>query len=248
MKKRVFLLCSLLVVSILLTACGGEEPVGGEVTPGGEEVVVGGEVTPNDGAEETEEVPELADAPLAIGRVEGGTYTNEYLGVAAALNENWEFYTAEELQELPGLAAEGFEGTELGELAKDVEYFTDMQAENVNDLATLNIVYQRLDMAGRLAYAQMTEEEIVEETLAQKDMIIEAYTQGGIVTESMEKKTVQFLGEEHCAIYTVASVEGTTYYMLQLFSFNIGEWGVTMTFGSYVEDRTESLLELFYKI
>ena len=235
MKKRAVLLCSLLAMLVLLTACGGEKPVGGEVTP-------------NDGAGETEEVPELTDAPLAIGRVEGGTYTNEYLGVAAALNENWEFYTAEELQELPGLAAEEFEGTELGELVKDVEQFTDMQAENVNDLTILNIGYQRLDMAARLAYAQMTEEEIVEETLAQKDMIIEAYAQGGIVTESMEKKRVQFLGEEHCAIYTVTSIEGTPYYILQIYAYNTGEWGVTMTFGSYVEDRTESLLELFYKI
>jgi len=123
-----------------------------------------------------------------------------------------------------------------------------MQAENVNDLTIINIGYQRLDMAGRIAYAQMTEEEIVEGTLAQKDMIIEAYTQSGIITESMEKKTVQFLGEEHCALYTVASIEGTPYYILQIYAYNTGEWGVTMTFGSYVEDRTESLLDLFYKI
>ncbi len=274
MKKIVFLLCSLLVVSVLLTACGGDEPVVGTVTPSGEEAAVGGEVapggeeaavgeeatpgdeeaavgeevTPNDGEAESEEVSELADAPLAIGRVEGGTYTNEYLGIAATLNENWAFYTAEELQELPGLAAEEFEGTELGELAKDVDQFTDMQAENVNDLTVLNIGYQRLDMVSRLAYAQMTEEEIIETTLAQKDMIIEAYAQSGIVTESIEKKTVQFLGEERCALYTVASIEGTPYYILQIYAFNNGEWGVTMTFGSYVEDRTESLLELFYKI
>ena len=103
-------------------------------------------------------------------------------------------------------------------------------------------------MTARLAYAQMTEEEIVEGTLAQKDMIIEAYTQGGIETESMEKKTVEFLGEEHCALYTVASIEGTPYYILQIYAYNTGEWGVTMTFGSYLEDRTESLLELFYEI
>lgn len=248
MKKRVFLLCTLLAGLISLSACGGEEPVSGEITPGGEEVVVSGEVAPNDGPGETEEVPELTDAPLAIGRVEGGIYTNEYLGVAASLNENWAFYTAEELQELPGLASEGFEGTELGELAKDVEYFTDMQAENINDLTVLAIGYQRLDLATRLTYAQMTEEEIVDVTLEQKDMLIEAYTQGGIETESVEKKTVEFLGEEHCALYTVASVEGTPCYILQLYAYNIGEWGVTMTFTSYIEDRTESLLELFYEI
>ena len=248
MKKRVFLFCLLPVALLLLTACGGEEPVVGEVTPGGEKVTVVGEVAQNDGAGETEELPEHVDVPLAIGRVEGGTYTNKYLGVAAAFNENWEFYTAEELQDLPGLATEEFEGTALGELAKDVEQFTDMQAENVNDLTVLNIGYQRLDMAARLAYAQMTEEEIVEDTLAQKDMIIEAYAQGGIVTESMEKKTVEFLGEERCALYTVASVEGTPCYFLQLYAYDIGEWGVTMTFTSYVEDRTESLLELFYEI
>lgn len=245
MKKRVFLLCMLLIGLVSFSACGKEEPVSGEITPGGKEVVVSGEVAPNNGSDGT---AELADTPLAIGRVEGGVYTNEYIGIAAALNENWAFYTAEELQELPGLANDAFEGTELGELAKEMEHFTDMQAENVNDLTVLSIGYQHFDLAARLTYAQMTEEEIVDVTLDQKDMLIEAYTQGGIDTECIEKKNVRFLGKEHCALYTVASVEGTPCYILQLYAYNLGEWGVTMTFTSYVEDKTESLLDLFYKI
>ena len=241
--KRMLLLCALLVGLVSLSACGGDEPVGGNVTPGGDEVVVGGEVVPNDDAAEVEE---LADTPLAIGRVEGGIYTNEYIGIAASLNKNWTFYTAEELQELPGLSS--LEGTELAELAEGMEYFTDMQAENINDLTGLSVGYQRLDLGARLTYAQMTDEEIVDVTLGQKDMLIEAYTQGGMETESIDKKTVEFLGEEHCALYTVASVEGTPCYILQLYAYNLGEWGVTLTFTSYVEDRTESLLELFYEI
>lgn len=228
----------------LLSACGGEQPVGGEVIPGGEDIEVGGEIVSNDAAEETD----LADTPLSIGRMEGGVYTNEYLGVAATLDENWTFFSAEELQELPGLAFDSFEGTELGELSQDVEYFTDMQAENVNDLTVLSIGYERFDMATRLLYSQMTKEMILDTTLEQEDMLVEAYAQAGIETESMEKKKVEFLGEEYWALYTVASIEGTPYYILQIFAYDIGEWGVTMTFASFVEDNTESLLNLFYKI
>lgn len=244
MKKRTFLLCALLAGVILLSACGGEKPVGGEVIPGGEETEAGGEIVSNDAAEETN----LADTPLSIGRMEGGVYTNEYLGIAATLDENWSFFSAEELQELPDSVFDSLEGTELGELSQDVEYFTDMQAENVNDLTVLSIGYQRFDMATRLLYNQMTEEMILDTTLEQEDMLIEGYTQAGIMTESMEKKKVEFLGEEHWALYTVASIGETPYYILQIFAYDIGEWGVTMTFASYVEDNTESLLGLFYKI
>lgn len=244
MKKRVLLLCALLAGLLLLSACGSEKPVGGEVTPGGEDVEVGGEIVSNDAAEEED----LADTPLSIGRMEGGVYTNEYLGVAATLDENWTFFSAEELQELPASVFDSLEGTELGELSQDVEYFTDMQAENVTDLTVLSIGYERFNMATRLLYNQMTDEMILDTVLEQEDMLIEGYAQAGIVTESMEKKTVEFLGEERWALHTVASIEGTPYYILQIFAYDIGEWGVTMTFASFIEDNTENLLDLFYKI
>ena len=115
-------------------------------------------------------------------------------------------------------------------------------------MSGMNILYQKMDMGERIIYASMTEMEIVESVLAERDMLEEAYAQAGIMVEDMAIKTVIFVGEERPALWTAASVEGVPYYLLQLFDFQLGQYSVNTTFYSYVEDKTESILELFYKI
>lgn len=194
------------------------------------------------------EDPEVPDAPVSLGRIQGGIYTNAYMGIACELDSNWEFYSAEELQELPGDAMEMMAGTELGDAAMEIPQIMDMQAENVNEMSGMNILYQKMDMGERIIYASMTEMEIVESVLAERDMLEEAYAQAGIMVEDMAIKTVIFVGEERPALWTAASVEGVPYYLLQLFDFQLRQYSVNTTFYSYVEDKTESILELFYKI
>ena len=43
------------------------------------------------------------------------------------------------------------------------------------------------------------------------------------------------------------SMEGVPYYTLQLFDYRLGQYSVTLTLASFVEDNTESLLDLFYR-
>ena len=92
----------------------------------------------------------------------------------------------------------------------------------------------------------LSEEQLVDSKLDQKELLIQAYADEGTVVESMEKKQVTFLGEEHFAVYTVASMNGTPYYTLQLFRYNLGgPYYVTLTLSSFVEDKTAELLDLF---
>lgn len=259
MKKNLNVLITLmLVLCTVLAGCGSDaEDVGGTVVsnesiaatvPGG---TVAQETTAP--AAETTAPAEETTAPVeekiaSLGRMEGGTYINEYVGFGCDLDANWTFYSAEELQELPSNVAELMAGTELGDAASQMQQITDMMAENVNDLTTMNVLYQKLSMQERIAYAALDEEAILDATLAQSDMLIEAYTQAGIEVESIEKVTVTFLGEERLALKTVAQTQGVGYYILQLFDFHLGQYSVTTTFSSYVEDKTESMLELFYKV
>lgn len=231
MKNRKFnLILALVLVMALLTGCGG-------------------------GAAETEapatEAPAteaLQENSLALGVVEGNSYANTYAGIGCQLDSSWTVYPADQLQEMPSTVKDMMEGSELAEALANVTQFTDMFAENVELMCNMNVLFQKLEMNQRVAYAMMDEKAVLEATLEQKDMMIDAYAQGGINVETMEIVTVTFLGQEHYALKTVAETQGVAYYCLQVFDFWLGEYSVTITFASFIEDNTETMLELFYEL
>ena len=246
MKK---IIAILLALTLMLAGCSQNTAPSGtvETNPAATEAPVSGTVETAPPAEETEAPTEAPaeEKEISLGRMEGGIYTNAYAGFGCELDANWTFYTAEELQQLPTDVAELFEDTDM-----DLGYdqISDMMAENVNDMTTMNVLYTRVSMAERVAYAAMTDEEIVDATLEQKDAIITAYEQAGIQVDSIEKITVNFLGEERAAIHTVCAIEGYPYYILQISDYHLGQYGVTLTFSSYFEDNTTSMLDLFYAV
>ena len=220
MKRRnlFLILVFLMTLSLMLGACGtSQEEITGTVTPVA--------------TEPTEE------HVMSIGRIEGGTYTNNYVGFAIDLDSSWTYYSAEELQEIPENVAEKFAGSELGDTLNPMTQFTDMLAENVDRMTTINVLYQKLDMQNRVAYALMDNEAILDATLEQSDMMIEAYAQAGMEVSSMEKVAVTFLGEERTGLKTVSTMEGVPYYTLQVFEYHLGEYAATITFASFVEDQ-----------
>ena len=231
MKKKISILTALLLAACLVFAgCSEEKAVSGEITP-----------------QQTTE-PQLAEKELSVGRIEGGVYTNAYAGFGCALDSNWTYYSAEELQEMPEDVQSLVEGSELSEDMQKYAQIFDMQAENVAELTGVNVVYTKIGMQERLAYALLDESDEIDAMLESKDSMIEAYAQGGITVQSMEKVKVTFLGQEHYALYTVAQVEGIPYYMTQLLNYDIGAYGVTITASSFVEDKTADVLDLFYVV
>lgn len=215
------LLALLVAATVLLTGCGkGQEDISGKVTPN--ETTSAVETAPEETAAEEKNV--------SLGRIEGGVYTNTYAGFGCELDSNWVFYSAEELQELPGDVQELFADTELDETVAGMTQITDMKAENTEDLTVINVLYTKLDVQSRLLYAMMSEEDILDATLEQKDLMISSYAQAGIEVSSMEKAEVDFLGEKHFAIRTSSTWDGVPYFTLQVFDYHAGSYGITTTF------------------
>ena len=228
--KRVLVL--FLILAMLLAGCGTSAP----------ESSVAGTVEP------TSESAAPAETPVTMGRLEGGSYINDYTGYACELDSNWTFYSAEELQELPDNVKELIADTEMADVIGDVPQFTDMMAENVNDMITINALYQKHTLQERLGFAMLTAAELIDGTLEQQDMMVEAYAQAGMDVESMERVTVTFLGEEREALRTVGTVAGAPFYMVQIFDYHLGQYSVTLTINSYMEDKTQQTLDLFYPV
>lgn len=263
MNKKFYLILPLiLAICISLAACGGESEVSGQITPtqSAAETIPGGTIVQPEPTEaevttpaptEPEVTEPVATEPennLSLGRMEGGIYSNEYVGYACKLDSNWSFLSAEELQQIPSTVSDLISGSELAEALGDTAQFTDMMAENATDLTSMNVLYQKLSLQERLAYAALSEEAVVDATLEQMGMLTDAYAQAGITVTSMEKVKVTFMGEERTAIYTVAAIGEIPYFLLQFFDFNLGPYAVTTTLASYVEDNTAALAGLFYRI
>ena len=138
--------------------------------------------------------------------------------------------------------------TEMADVIGDVPQFTDMMAENVNEMVTVNALYQKHTMQERLGFAMLTDAELIDGTLEEQDVMKEAYAQAGMDVESMERITVTFLGEDREVLRTVGTVAGTPFYMVQIFDYHLGQYSVTLTVNSYLEDKTQQVLDLFYPV
>ncbi len=258
--KKITSIVMAMMLMFACTGCGSENAdySAGQISEVEQEdtIELSGDITQDEDvvSEESEAVEETEEAveegkDLSLGRIQGGIYTNEYIGLACELDSTWEFYTAEELQELPDNIAELMEGTELGEGIDQIQQIMDMQAECVNDMTGINILYQKLSMQERLAYMAIDEQALIELTISQQgDMITESYAQAGIIVEEMSPKTVTFLGEERTVLLTKAKIQEMDYYVLQIFNYDLGQYSATITCSSFVEDKTEELLDLFYAL
>lgn len=247
--KKLTMLAILLTITLMCSACGGKDDISGQISElEDQEVSENVQSEINEAGDESDAAEEEeANTPLSLGRIQGGVYTNEYVGMACELDSSWEFYAAEELQDMSYIK-EAIEGSLVGEMTKDWDQFIDMQAENEEELTSINVLYQKMTAQQRLASMNINENKIVEDTVAQKDLLVESYAQAGVMVEEMAKKTVTFMGKERVALWTKATVEEIDYYTLQIFDTKAGEYIVTTTFASFIEDKTEDMLQLFYAL
>jgi len=222
-RNTVRLTALILALMMALCACGGKDTVSGTVTPA---------------------ATEAPEKEMSLGRIEGGIYTNDYVGFTLTLDDSWVFYSADELQDLPDNVNEMFKDSKLGEAMDGVEQFTDMMAESVEQMASINVLCQKMDMQTRLLYATMDDNAIVDLMLDQQELLIEAYTSAGIMVEKMEKANVTFLGKDRVALKTYSTIQNIPYITLQVFEYHLGKYSVTITFGSYIDDTTDSLVAL----
>ena len=100
----------------------------------------------------------------------------------------------------------------------------------------------------RVIYAFMSEEMIIDTILSQEDMLISTYKSSGIYPKSIEKVEVEMMGQTHYALHMKATSGGDNYYTLQLFFYQEGSYGVTLTLASFDYDHTYELLELISSV
>lgn len=195
----------------------------------------------------TEAGDEVRSASLST--FENGVYENTYVGFGCKLDENWQVATAEQLQDLPDAIGDILKDTEIGDAVSSTSQIFDVQGQNLETSVSFNLVYTELNAPQRLSYMMMSDENIVDANILNKETLIEAYSQMGLTVDSIEKQTATFLGEDRVGMLTTASANGQTVYMMQFFDYGLGgKYGVTTTFTGLSLDSVQELMNQFYAI
>ena len=233
MKK---ILIAVLLLSLLLALCacgdtGAAEPASATTpAPTAETAPV---TVPDENAEEQLTVGTLRQD------AEGATYENPLLGFGCRLDTSWYVATKEQLAQLSGVVMDAYEGTGYEEAMRRAQSFFDLYAENPDLPATVNLNFTTLKQQ-----IDPSNEQVLAAMQAELQSGLEA---GSMQNVETELRTVSFLGGETKAVHFYALNQGVDYYGLQIY-FSTGERFATLTLGTFGEDKTETLLELFYPL
>lgn len=248
MKKYYSLLSTLLLAAaLMLSGCkASQDPSESPQQPDGNaiEETPQSTQTPDESSEK-----DLAVEATTLGVVDGNVYTNTYAGLGCKLDDSWTMVPAEELQDIPDTVAEMLKDTELEEDVAASPQIMDMLAQCPSTGASINVVYSQIPTKELLASRLMSEEQVIDSLLAGKDALISSYAATGLEVQSMEKATVDFLGKEHTACETRATMEGVELYIVQLLSYDLpGRYGMAITFSGLTEEDVEASMDSFYSL
>ena len=147
----------------------------------------------------------LAEDSFGTGTVQDNVYWNETMEIGCELDENWYFYTEEEILQVNGSTAELLEG-QIAEMIENGGTLTDMFAQNLVTGATVNVVFERLSLANSLI---LNEESYVE---ASASTVKEAFKQMGIEDLEILQPDMEFMEENHRCMVISGSVGGVPIY------------------------------------
>lgn len=180
------------------------------------------------------------DKEFSAGVTDGNTYTNEYFGFAATLDENWTMLTKDQITQITGQTAEILDDDNLAEMYEDGKVVMEMYGVR-SDNSTVNITVENL---GTINGAKYDESGYVDESLKQ---LPDQLSAGGFTDIKTEKTTVTFAGAEHDGITITASVQSTAVHEV-LACVKVGNYVAVITAVTFGDSNPSEILDLFKAI
>lgn len=180
------------------------------------------------------------DKEFSAGVTDGNTYTNEYFGFAATLDENWTMLTKDQITQITGQTAEALNDENLAKMYEDGKVVMEMYGVR-SDNSTVNITVENL---GTINGAKYDESGYVDESLKQ---LPDQLSAGGFTDIKTEKTTVTFAGTEHDGITITASVQCTAVHEV-LACVKVGNYVAVITAVTFGDSNPSEILDLFKAI
>ena len=225
MKKWIALLLAALLV-LSLTACSST-PSESKPTDNAAD-----SDTPTDTTAATE-----AEVEFETGAVEGQTYTSDLLKLSLTLDDNWQFLSREEIDQVMGITSDLVSDEEIAKSLEDGNSYTDMYATNTATGATVNLLLQKVGVSALL----LNEKSVLE---ASEESIVAALESMGLSNIRYEIGTMTFAGKEHACAEITGEINGVTLYEKQV-CFIKGTYIASITASTVDENGAEEILNQF---
>lgn len=180
------------------------------------------------------------DKEFSAGVTDGNTYTNEYFGFAATLDENWTMLTKDQITQITGQTAEVLNDENLAKMYEDGKVVMEMYGVR-SDNSTVNITVENL---GTINGAKYDESGYVDESLKQ---LPDQLSAGGFTDIKTEKTTVTFAGTEHDGITITANIQSTAVHEV-LACVKVGNYVAVITAVTFGDSNPSEILDLFKAI
>ena len=235
MRKRI-ILPFFLILTLMAVGCGKED-VRGDISNTADTEVsdVFEEKTEESAA--TEEV-EVVEEELALGSNDGNVYESKFIGIGYQLDEDWSFYTDEQIMELNNATAD-LAGEEYQEMLKDAEVVYDMFAVDENGLDNINVNLEKVNPIQLLAL------DIVRNYETVITMMQSAYENMGYSNFEYEICTINVDGKEVDAVRVSAEINDVQMYQV-LFMKKCSGYAANIAVTTYFEDATAHVLDNIY--
>ena len=182
---------------------------------------------------------------VTLGRLDGFTYTNSYLGIRLILDDSWQILPVGDAQDLGQADASSLKGAALTSYLQEHKQLFDLISTNVSDLTGVNVLYEALDEDKKAQFAGRNSEYVIDYMVFNAGSVSENLAQSGIQMENMEKISVSFLGKTVPTLKISATMHGLDYYVLQIVDYRDNGVLVSIAITSYIEDNTLAKLSLF---
>ena len=243
MKK---LFCVILSLAMLLTlaACGPQEKPNDTTPP----KTTGTQTEPPKTEPPKTEPPETEppetnppEADITAGVFADGVYTNEFLGLQCALEDNWYVFSSSELAQLVGVIADNVTDEDWAEILRNSGTAYVLYAQNLTDGSTINIVLEKLNAIQGIL---ITPEQYAQASVDQLPAALEA---SGATNVTAQAGSASFAGEPHTSIAVRCDIGGIALYETMIVR-KAGSYMACITVGAQNEERVEELLALFSSI
>lgn len=179
-----------------------------------------------------------AEDSFGTGTIQDNVYWNETMKIGCALDENWYFYSEEEILEVNGMTAEALDG-EIAEILESGGTLTDMFAQSMETGANVNVVFERVSLANSLFY---NEKSYIEASFA---TVEDAFAQLGIEDVEFTIQETEFMGETHCSVLITGMYSGVPIYE-QVVVVKDGRNFTVVTVFTVLEEELEEVLSCFF--
>lgn len=179
-----------------------------------------------------------AEDSFGTGTIQDNVYWNETMKIGCALDENWYFYSEEEILEVNGMTAEALDG-EIAEIIESGGTLTDMFAQSMETGANVNVVFERVSLANSLFY---NEKSYIEASFA---TVEDAFAQLGIENVEFTIQEMEFMGETHCSVLITGMYSGVPIYE-QVVVVKDGRNFIVVTVFTVLEEELEEVLSCFF--